>query len=252
MVKWNIQDVLMHLPLSGTFPTKVKETVAAHSKLLREGMNTKKPQPRVIPPFTPKVPEVAKLPIYNLKKYPKEYWDKFPYRPLTPGISSYISPERLEARAIKSSFPAMDYVLDVSSQLREGVSLGFRGAGRLPAEYPNLKTFYETGYRSMDTIASWVKEGLMCGPLDRHQLPLYIRSSPAGGAEKPNGRRRVTVDMSHPHLPPPVDIWSTTTPCSPNASIDKSLYKTVMVTSKDVLVALQREGTNSYMAKADW
>ena len=238
--------------LSGIFPNKVVEMVTAHTQRLKEGMKAGKPEPHVAPPFTPKVKEVMELPDYNLEKFPKEYWKDFPYCPLSPEISSWIDPVRLENRAKRSGFPAMDYVQEVCSQLKYGVDLGFRGAGRLPAEYPNLKGFAETGYRSMDTIAQWVREGLMCGPLDREQLPLYIRSSPAGGADKPNGRRRVTVDMSHPHLEAPVDIWSTDIPCSPNASVDKTQYKTVMVTSKDVLLALHREGTDSYMSKADW
>ena len=57
--------------------------------------------------------------------------------------------------------------------------------------------------------------------------------------------------MSHPHLESP-DIWSGDVPCSPNASVDKSQYVVKMVTSGDVLRALWREGTGSFISKADW
>ena len=106
-------------------------------------------------------------------------------------------------------------------------------------------------YRSMDAIAHWIRLGLLCGPLERDELPEHIRVSPVGEADKPNGRARVTVDMSWPHLENP-DIWSTTVPCSPNASVDQTQYNTEMVTSLDVLRALHREGSEGYISKADW
>ena len=103
----------------------------------------------------------------------------------------------------------------------------------------------------MDAIAHWIKLGLLCGPLERDELPEHIRVSPVGEADKPDGRARVTVDMSWPHLENP-DIWSTTVPCSPNASVDQTQYNTEMVTSHDVLKALHREGSEGYISKADW
>ena len=85
----------------------------------------------------------------------------------------------------------------------------------------------------MDAIAHWIRLGLLCGPLERDEPPEHIKVSPVGEADKPNGRARVTVDMSWPHLENP-DIWSTTVPCSPNASVDQTQYDTEMVTSHDV------------------
>ena len=89
-----------------------------------------------------------------------------------------------------SNFPDMEYVDTVASQLTYGVSLGFRGAGRLPSEAKNLRSFLNAGYRSMDAIATWVTQGLVCGPLRREELPPDIKVSPAGEADKPNGRAR--------------------------------------------------------------
>lgn len=72
-----------------------------------------------------------------------------------------------------------------------------RHPGRLPAEARNLKSFHDAGYRSMDAIAAWVSQGLVCGPLERHELPAEIRVSPAGEADKPNGRARYDNNYSH-------------------------------------------------------
>ena len=93
--------------------------------------------------------------------------------------------------------------------------------------------------------------GLLGGPLERDELPEHIRVSPVDEADKPNGRARVTVDRSGPHLENP-DIWSTTVPCSPNASVDQTQYNTEMVTSYDVLKAWHREGSEGYISKVGW
>ena len=157
----------------------------------------------------------------------------------------------MKQRAERSNFPKRDWIKKTCEDLTNGVKLGFRGAGRLPAEGANLKSFELAGARACDTVAAWVAQGLVCGPLLREELPDNIRVSPAGSADKPNGRSRVTVDMSWPHLTDP-DIWSTTTPCSPNDSVDKSLYHTSSVTTADVVRELRREGTQGYVCKLDW
>ena len=192
--------------LSGIFPEAVVKAVSKRTNLLRQGMKVERPAPHVVPIFTPKCPQVKELPRYDLDKFPEWYWESFPRNPLSPGIHSWISPSRLKRRAVLSNYPDMEYVDTVAHQLTHGVSLGFRGAGihtlvinlsmnvkysgRLPAEAKNLRSFNEAGYRSMDAVAAWVSQGLVCGPLERHELPAEIRVSPAGEADKPNGRAR--------------------------------------------------------------
>ena len=176
--------------LSGIFPKAVVEETKKKTDLLRQGMKVRKPHPHVVPIFTPKVPSVKKLPRYDLDAFPSWYWDSFPRNPMSDKIDSWISAMKLRERALISNFPEMGYVETVAHQLTHGVPLGFRGAGRLPAEAKNLRSFNEAGYRSMDAIATWVKQGLVCGPLRRDELPERIRVSPAGEADKPNGRAR--------------------------------------------------------------
>ena len=188
---------------------------------------------------------------YGAKIFPKSFWPTWPENKLGEGVSSWISAQKVKQRAERSNFPKRDWIKKTCEDLTNGVKLGFRGAGRLPAEGANLKSFELAGARACDTVAAWVAQGLVCGPLLREELPDNIRVSPAGSADKPNGRSRVTVDMSWPHLTDP-DIWSTTTPCSPNDSVDKSLYHTSSVTTADVVRELRREGTQGYVCKLDW
>lgn len=107
----------------------MRNSVAKRTSLLRLGMKAERPEPHVIPIFTPKCPQVKELPRYDLNTFPSWYWDAFPRHPLSPGIDSWISPTRLKRRAVLSGFPDMEYVDTVAHQLTHGVSLGFRGAG---------------------------------------------------------------------------------------------------------------------------
>ena len=145
--------------LSGVFPEATMKAVSKRTNLLRQGMKVERPAPHVIPIFTPKCPQVTELPRYDLDTFPSEYWEAFPRNPLSPGIHSWISPSRLKRRAVLSNYPDMEYVDTVAHQLTHGMSLGFRGAGRLPAEAKNLRSFNEAGYRSMDAVAAWVSQG---------------------------------------------------------------------------------------------
>ena len=233
------------------FPPKLVACTARTMEALRRGLKRKRPEPVTPGSFTPKMPKIPKLDSYDTSSHPPEYWKTWPYNPLPNKVESWIRPRKLIRRAKRMKFPKLDWVRRVARELTTGVSLGFRGAGRLPGEGKNARSIIERGYRAYDAVACWVKQKLVCGPLKRHQLPRDIRVSPAGGADKPTGRVRVTVDMSHPHLHQP-DIWSSTVPCSPNASVDKSLYSTASATSADVVKALHREGPESFIAKVDW
>ena len=215
-------------------------------------MKTKRPQSPPIPEFKPNNPGIPILKDYSAKVFPKSYWPTWPENKLTSEVTSWMSASKLKQRATSSAFPKMDWVTRTCGDLVSGVKLGFRGAGRLPAEGENLKSFIAAGHRACNTVATWVSQGLVCGPMERSELPDSIRVSPTGSADKPNGKSRVTVDMSWPHLPGNIDIWSSTVPCSPNASIDKSLYHTQSVTSTDVLRTLLREGPLGYVCKVDW
>ena len=75
----NSSDVRLRLNdylVIGTFPKLVLESTARRTANLREGLKTKKPPPRVVPSFVPKVPEVPELDDYSLPVFPEvmEQW----------------------------------------------------------------------------------------------------------------------------------------------------------------------------------
>jgi len=233
------------------FPQKLLTYTARTTEALKRGLKRRRPEPISPGSFTPKMPKIPRLESYNVDSHPDEYWKTWPYNPLPNKVESWIKPKRLIRRAKRMKFPKLDWVKRIAKSLTTGVDLGFRGAGRLPGEGKNAKSLIEKGYRAYDAVARWVDQKLVSGPLKRDQLPRDIRVSPAGGQDKPTGRVRVTVNMSHPHLAEP-DIWSSSVPCSPNASVDKSLYSTASATSADVVKSLHREGPEGFISKVDW
>ena len=233
------------------FPHHLVKATAKKILLMKKGLKRKRPEQTPLPPFSPKMPKIPRLDNYDVESHPDEFWDTWPYFPMPSRVESWISPKKLIKRAKSSKFPKLEWVKSVAGDLTHGVDLGFRGAGRLEGEGKNAKSLISAGYRAYDAVASWVDQGLVSGPLTRDQLPPRIRVSPASSQDKPNGRSRVCVNMSFPHLTDP-DIWSESIPCSPNASVDKSLYSVRSSTSIDVVKALYREGPSGFISKVDW
>ena len=233
------------------FPLPLVEATAKRIVLLRKGLKRERPEQTQLPAFSPKMPKIPRLDNYDVEAHSEEYWSNWPFYPMPSRVKSWIDPKKLIKRARDSKFPKLDWVKKVARDLTHGVDLGFRGAGRLEGEGKNAKTLVRAGFRAYDAVASWVDQGLVSGPLTRDQLPPCIRVSPASSQDKPNGRSRVCVNMSFPHLTSP-DIWSTTVPCSPNASVDKTLYSVRSSTSADVVKALHREGRSGFISKVDW
>ena len=149
------------------FPEALLCSTKERVQLLREGMKTRRPEPTPVPSFKQKHPEIPILTDYSAKIFPKSYWPTWPENKLSDGVSSYISADKLKERAASSGFPKMDWIHRTCKDLTSGVKLGFRGAGRLPAEGPNLKSFEAAGARACDTVAySHVTTLTQCARMD--------------------------------------------------------------------------------------
>ena len=150
--------------------------------------------------FTPKMPDIPALSSYrgNLPDY---FWAAWPYSGLSITPSPWINPDALVANSM--SFPQMNKVVKIAEDLRSGVRNGAQGAGRLPLTVRNLSSFYEHGIRSVDTVAKWVFDELVAGPLNREDLPEEIRVSPLSMVLKPTGQARIIEDLSNPRVKDP-------------------------------------------------
>jgi len=88
--------------------------------------------------------------------------------------------------------------------LESGVSLGCnKASARMPTERPNMASSYEWGEMMTDTIQSWCAMGIAAGPYTRAELEARgwkIKINPMQVRVKPNGKLRIILDLSAPHL----------------------------------------------------
>ena len=231
-------------------PTSALEAAKKQRDAMARGSLVARPVQVEPPPFTPKVPGIPVLQDYSISDFGDEYWNTWPRNPFKKSVESWINPDSLVEMAKNCGYPKMDWVKQTASDLRTGKRLGFTGAGRIPCEASNLKSAAANGRRTADALADWISKGLVCGPLLPSELPELVRVSPMGAVDKPNGRVRITLDLSWPHEDR--DPLSEEIPCSPNASVNKDLYPVRMVNTPAIVRAVWREGLRSLLAKVDW
>ena len=146
-----------------------------------------------------------------------------------------------------------DNIQWVQRQLTEGARLGVQGSARLPSRLENYPSWVQLGDQLTDTLAGWVHQRLVCGPVSEEELSKIWKDgwkcSSLSVVEKPSGAGRIIVDMSAPRLPE-VDLYSSV-PSSQNSGIDVSLFPTGGSSTRDVLIALERVGIGSFMSKQD-
>ena len=100
---------------------------------------------------------------------------------------SWISSDGLIQLAEETGFPDMDRVKVTAEKLRVGVRTGVQGAGRLPLPTPrNSPTLNAMKTQVMDSLRSWTCKGLLCGPLEKSQLPQGAKLAPLSSVLKPN------------------------------------------------------------------
>merc|ERR1711873_247664 len=89
----------------------------------------------------------------------------------------------------------------MAQYIRDGAKIGACGEARCPTVGPNDKSVAEWGFQVADELASWVKEGLLLGPFTPGEMPVSDYTiSPLTVKEKPNGKLRLILDLSFPHL----------------------------------------------------
>ena len=114
--------------------------------------------------FKPKNPEVPKLDDYH-KNAPDWYWQLF-LRNDRKGTDPKIDPVKLRELAIECGYSDMAHLDKVCKYLEEGVKIGCHGKYRKPTIAKNSSSCFEDGYKISDAVASWVKKGVVHGPVD--------------------------------------------------------------------------------------
>ena len=176
-------------------------------------------------------------------------WTKRSFESITPG-KSWVCPDKLEVLANTLGLRnrgRLDRVLD---RLRNGATLGCKGAARLPTKMPNGPSVAECGVRLADSLQDWIKDGIAWGPLLPEEMPWRDYTvNPMQVRLKPNGKARIIINMSSPY---PKEKDSQETPASVNSGIDKSEFPTSMSSTESFLCSLMRAGCPAQMSKLDW
>ena len=230
---------------------QAKEHVA---RVTYAATHARKPPELVARSFPIDNPEIPECQDYD-QDLGDSYWSTWPSNPVTLSTPPWISAAKLEEVAHRAGYSYQAELQYNLNNLRHGANIGVEGSSRLLAEGPNLPGFLSLGYRSADTICTWVKKDLVFGPLTRDQLPTTFRSSPIQSALKPSGRIRICLDFSWPWRPKgstkeSVDLTGSE-PTSLNDGI-RGDWPVWMISCKDVLTRLLYCNTSSFMAKIDW
>ena len=126
------------------------------------------------------------------EKFPEAFWDQFEKEPLSLSKKPWVCPDKLRKAARKRRFPDNRLVEEVAQMLEQGAATGVRGSARFPLRPPppNSQTLNGLGPQVLDTLRSWVKEGVLCGPLTEKELPPGAKTSPLAAVLKLSGKAR--------------------------------------------------------------
>ena len=183
-----------------------------------------------------------------------EWWKDFKGHELPGRVEHWIDKKRLEEEAKKAGYTSEK--LDMTLKwLEEGVSLGCeKETARMPTEKDNMESAFEHGEQMTDTIQGWCDMGICAGPYTREELEALgfknIKINPMQIRVKANGKLRIILDLSAPHL----KEWEEKLglPGSVNSGIDKSKYYCSMADTEEVLKVLHRLGKDVEFTKVDW
>ena len=142
----------------------------------------------------PKLNNYAKFP-------PAGYWNHWPKRTFeqTLPAKSCVSSTKLKELANQYGYTDWARLERVVERLNINAHIGCQGRGRLPTFSGNAKSATEFGDRVADSLAEWIKDGIMVGPLDEEEIPWDdITVSGIMVRLKPSGKARIIVNLSAP------------------------------------------------------
>ena len=189
--------------------------------------------------------------------YSNKFWQNFTRSPSTLKPESWISADRLREVAARVNYDQPAKVALASDILTNGAVLGCRGSARLGTEVRNASSCHEYGERVLDSLEEWLRQKLVLGPLTRQELTelfpgKQVTVNPIGVRLKANGKARIIVDMSSPHLDKDELDLDGDVPSSVNSGIDKRDWPAVMATTKDVVRLMYKKGAGALFCKVDW
>ena len=188
----------------------------------------------------PKLNNYAKFP-------PAGYWNHWPKRTFeqTLPAKSWVSSTKLKELANQYGYTDWARLERVVERLNINAHIGCQGRGRLPTFSGNAKSATEFGDRVADSLAEWIKDGIMVGPLDEEEIPWDdITVSGIMVRLKPSGKARIIVNLSAPS--------NEEGPGSVNSGINVEDFPAKMSSTAKFVESLFRVGRNALISKSDW
>ena len=213
------------------------------------------------PPEAPPLAEFKKINIELPKladykgEFPESFWKQFTSYEMPEAHENWINDKELEKEARRSGYKSvkLDITLD---NLKKGVDIGVEvPEARLETDRgENYDSVYQFGEEFTDTLQSWVKEKIVAGPFTKEELKERgidkFKVIPVQVRPKPNGKLRIILDLSWPHLKK--KEMKPGVPLSVNSGIMKSKFPARMAGTKDILKRLAECGRKVEFAKIDW
>ena len=198
--------------------------------------------------------ELPKLDNYKVE-IDQEFWDLVTGYEIPETHESWIDKEKLKEEAGKSGYKSkkLDITIDI---LENGINIGVETpeARMVTDRGSNYEAVYQFGEEFMDSLATWLKEQIVAGPFTKEQLKERgfdkLKIIPVQIRPKPNGKLRIILDLSFPHLSK--REIKRGVPTSVNTGIPKRKYPARMAGTKDILKRLTQTGRLSEFTKIDW
>jgi hypothetical protein len=170
---------------------------------------------------------------------PNWFWEQFPVNTST-RKSSWICANKL--RNVAAAVGCSDTVaLElVCHDLQHGADVGCEGGCRAASRSKNAASVQEFPREITDAICSWVKSGIVRGPVAEEDVPKNAKVNGIMCRKKPNGAARIIVNMSSPMG------------YSVNDGIDATKFPAKMSSTGKWLEVLHAVGKGCKMLKLDW
>jgi hypothetical protein len=150
------------------------------------------------PPLVKKCPEVPSLANYKVRPGP-DFWAKFPQASLSSSITTKVRVDILKAKVANMAGRWTRHQVARAGRAIRSLEEGAEAFQKrpLPAiSVPNAESAYEHGELITDSIAAWVKAGILAGPFPSPPLPHFRANSIMAINQK--DKVRLVLDMSRP------------------------------------------------------
>lgn len=201
-----------------------------------------------VPPLKKFKPKMGLPKLNNYGRFPPAgYWNHWPKRTFeqTLPTKSWVSSTKLKELAIQYGYTDWARLERVVERLENNAHIGCKGRGRIPTVSGNAKSAIEFGERVADSLAEWIKEGIMVGPLDEEEIPWDDKTvSGIMVRLKPSGKARIIVNLSAP--------INEEGPGSVNSGMKIEDFPAKMSSTAKFVESLFRVGRNALICKSDW